>query len=328
MEIWTEKYRPHSLNDIVGQKEIIQRIKSFVSSKSMPHLLFAGPAGIGKTTTSLAIARDLFGENWKNCFLEINASDESGIPVIRGKVKDFARTRTLKDIPFKIILLDEADALTSSAQHALRRTMEKYASTCRFILDCNYSSKIIDPIQSRCAVFRFKPLTKEDVIEYLNKIYKTEFPGIYNHNFSSPVVNTIAELVNGDVRKAVNLFQSVCASHMELVKQGKLDNFTPELVYEVASYANPADIKKLIETALKGNLKSSMNSVMSIIYNYGLSGVDLLKQMQSVIIDYEGIEDVKKLEMIDKIAECEFRLVEGADPYIQIQALLAQFMLK
>ena len=152
--IWTEKYRPSTFQEIKGQKEIIEKIQAFVASKNLPHLLFSGPAGVGKTTLALVIAKQLFGEHWRENTLELNASDERGIDVVRVKVKDFARTKAIGEVPFKLIYLDESDALTKEAQQALRRTMENYTKTCRFILSCNYSSKIIDPIQSRCADVR------------------------------------------------------------------------------------------------------------------------------------------------------------------------------
>ena len=161
--IWTEKYRPSNFSEVKGQAHVVSKLQAFVKEKNMPHVLFAGPAGIGKTTLALVMAKQFFGENWRDNFLELNASDERGIDVVRVKVKDFARTKALGDVPFKIIYLDECDALTKEAQQALRRTMENYTSSCRFILSCNYSSKITDPIQSRCAVFKFKPLEKDEL---------------------------------------------------------------------------------------------------------------------------------------------------------------------
>jgi len=172
--IWTEKYRPTDFSDIKGQNDIVRRVRAFVEQQNMPHQLYAGPAGVGKSTLAIVAAKKLFGETWHQNFLELNASDERGIDIVRVKVKDFARTKSIGDVPFKIIFLDECDALTKEAQQALRRTMENYTQTCRFILSCNYSSKIIDPIQSRCAVFKFKPLEKKDIISIVDKIVKEE----------------------------------------------------------------------------------------------------------------------------------------------------------
>ena len=169
-DIWTEKYRPKKFEEIIGQKEIVLRIKSLVEKKSLPHCLFAGPAGVGKTTLATIIAKELFDENWKPNFLELNASDDRGIGIIRNEIKNFARTMSLAKIPFKIIFLDECDSLTRDAQQALRRTMEQYSRSTRFILSCNFSSKLIDPIKSRCSIFRFKPLTKENVDEIIKEL--------------------------------------------------------------------------------------------------------------------------------------------------------------
>ena len=172
--IWTEKYRPSKFYELVGQDEIVKRVEGLTNSMNIPHLLFAGPAGTGKSSLALIIVKELYGSNWKENYLELNASDERGINIVREKVKNFARTKSIGNVPFKIIFLDEADALTPEAQQALRRTMENYSSTCRFILSCNYSSKIIDPIQSRCSIFRFKLLEKKDIEKYILDISKRE----------------------------------------------------------------------------------------------------------------------------------------------------------
>ena len=172
--IWTEKYRPSNFAEILGQDAILKRIESLTNSLNIPHLLFAGPAGTGKSTLALVVVKELFGKTWKDNYLELNASDERGINIVRDKVKNFARTKSLGNVPFKVIFLDEADALTPEAQQALRRTMENYSASCRFILSCNYSSKIIDPIQSRCAIFRFKLLEKKDIEKIILKIAERE----------------------------------------------------------------------------------------------------------------------------------------------------------
>ena len=170
-QIWVDKYRPKKFSDIVGQEYFVKRIKSFLESKNLPHLLFAGSPGTGKTTTALVIARELYGENsLKGNFFELNASDDRGIDVIRNQIKEFAKLKSLADVPYKIICLDEADSLTKEAQQALRRTMERFSSSCRFILACNEMSKIIDPIQSRCVIFKFKPLKEQSLRLLIDKI--------------------------------------------------------------------------------------------------------------------------------------------------------------
>ena len=202
-DIWVEKYRPKILDDIVGQDNIIERLKAYVKTKNVPHLIFAGPAGIGKTTSALALAREVFGEEfWKQNFHELNASDERGIGIIRGKIKDFARTAPIGETQIKIIFLDEADSLTPDAQAALRRTIEKYTRICRFILSVNYSSKIIEPIQSRCAVFRFKPIKAEDIKKYMRKIATKE-----KLEITSDGLETLIFISRGDLRKAINILQ-------------------------------------------------------------------------------------------------------------------------
>ena len=307
--IWTEKYRPSVFEEIKGQEEIVSKVKAFVEQKNLPHLLFAGPAGIGKSTLALVTARQMFGEGWKQNFLELNASDERGIDVVRVKVKDFARTKAIGDVPFKIIFLDECDALTRDAQQALRRTMENYASTCRFILACNYSSKIIDPIQSRCAMFRFRPLEKEHMLELVNFIVEKE-----KLKVDDDAKSALIEVSGGDCRKLENVLQS-CAS--------VTDKITHEVVYSMASTAQPQEIKELLSIAVKGDFLAARKQLLDIMLRYGLSGLDVIKQIQKEMWELD-IDSRQKVALVDKCGEIEFRLVEGSDEYLQLEALLAQ----
>ena len=311
-EIWTEKYRPKTLDDVVGQKHVTPRLKSYVASRNMPHLLLTGPAGTGKTTCSLALAKEMFGGEWKGNFIELNASDERGIDVVRGKIKEFARTAPLGGAEFKIIFMDEADALTSDAQAALRRTMEKYSNICRFILSCNYSSKIIDPIQSRCAVFRFKPLTADDVREFLQMIVTKE-----NVEIDDDAMTGLVHVARGDMRRAVNSLQ-VAAS---LGKRIDLD-----LVYQTTGMANPEAVRSMLDTALSGNFTKARDMLDETMITFGLSGQDIIRQIHQAIFDL-SITDSEKVRMMDKTGEIEFRIVEGSNERIQLEALLAYLVM-
>ncbi|MCK5281982.1 MAG: replication factor C small subunit [Nanoarchaeota archaeon] len=310
--IWTEKYRPKNFSDIKGQKEILRRVKSFVEQKNMPHLLFSGPAGVGKTSLALVIAKQLFGDSWRGNFLELNASDERGIDVVRVKVKDFARTRAIGDVPFKIIYLDECDALTKEAQQALRRTMENYTQTCRFILSCNYSSKIIDPIQSRCAVFRFRPLDKADLGRIIDKISSEE--GL---KLDEKAKDAIIEVSEGDCRKLENVLQSsaVLGKHI-----------TEESIFSIASSARPKEVIDILKLSLENKFIEARNKLLDTMLNHGLSGLDIIKQIQKEILNL-NINGRTQLELISKCGEAEFRISEGSDEFLQLEAFLAEVAL-
>jgi len=306
--IWTEKYRPQDFSDIKGQKEIVKRVKAFVEQKNMPHLMFAGPAGVGKSTLAIVAAKKLFGEQWHQNLLELNASDTRGIDIIRLNVKDFARTRSIGDVPFKIIFLDEADALTREAQQALRRTMENYTQTCRFILSANYSSKIIDPIQSRCAVFRFKPLEKDDINAIIDRIITEE-----KLKINEKVREALYTVSGGDCRRLENILQSSAAASKDI---------TEDLIYSIASVAKPKEIKEVLEMALKNKFIEARKKLLDVMLNYGLSGLDVIKQIQSEILDL-STGNREKMLLIEKCGEAEFRMTEGSDEFIQLEAFLA-----
>ena len=311
--IWIERFRPRDFKDIIGQDVIVKRIEAFVKQKNLPHLLLSGPAGVGKSSLALVAAKQLFGDSWRQNFLELNASDDRGIDVVRNTIKDFARTKSIGNSPFKIILLDESDSLTRDAQQALRRTMEQYSRTCRFILSCNYSSRIIDPIQSRCTVFRFKPLEKESINKIIDNISKEE-----KLKVNDKARAALIYVSGGDVRRLENVMQSCSTMSREI---------TEELVYEIISAAKPKEIREILDFAVKGKFENARDKLLEVMLKHGLSGLDIIKQIQSEIWSLD-LKDERKIELVDKCGEVEFRMVEGSDEYLQLESLLANFMKK
>ncbi len=311
-QVWIEKYRPDGLDEVVGHEDIIGRIRSYVEQDDIPHLMFAGPAGVGKTATSVSIAKEIYGDDWRENFLELNASDQRGIDVVRDRIKNFARS-SFGGYDYRIIFLDEADALTSDAQSALRRTMEQFSNNTRFILSCNYSSQIIDPIQSRCAVFRFSPLSDEAVAEQVRFIAGEE--GI---EYTEDGVDALVYAADGDMRKAINALQA--ASVMG-------DAVDEETVYAITSTARPEEVEAMVSDALSGDFVAARAKLDELITERGLAGGDIIDQIHRSAWEFE-LEEQAAVRLLDRLGEADYRITTGANERVQLEALLASLALE
>jgi replication factor C small subunit len=311
-EILSEKYRPKKLDDIIGQDDILKRLKIYIKNRNVPNLMFAGSPGTGKSTSAIVIAKELYGEGWHLNFKEINAGDDRGIDVIRENVKKYANVQSIGNVEFKIIFLDEADALTKDAQGALRRTIEKYSNSCRFILSCNYSSKIIEPIQSRMAVYRFNRLSKEAIIERCKYISTQE-----KINITQEALESIAYISEGDCRRAINTLDTARAST-------ESDIITINDIYQVSALIDSKIINDIIKKALSGNFLESKLMITDLLVN-GLSPQDITKQMVDRAMDLD-INQKMLADLVDIIGETDWRISEGQNENMGCNQMIANIV--
>jgi len=312
--MWIEKYRPKTLNDVVDQKETITGIKALLKTPAtMPHFLFAGPPGTGKSTVALCIARQLMGESFRKLVLELNASDERGIGVVRERIKGFSQIiqSAPSGVQFGLVILDESDEMTKDAQTALRRIMETASRTCRFILICNYQSGIIEPIQSRCSVFRFKQLEETDAASYLQRICKSE-----NIQAEPKALTRILELSEGDLRRAVNFLQVAATSS----KDGRLELSSLKVLLPEAQSELVGNMLKL---ALKGEFIEARDVMYELMGKYGISGREIIRTANREVGRIPDFTN-SQVKIVRALGEYDFRLTQGANEDIQLSAMLAQ----
>ncbi|KAM7309790.1 replication factor C subunit 5 isoform X1 [Ixodes scapularis] len=308
---WVEKYRPNKLDDLIAHEDIISTINRFINEDRLPHLLFYGPPGTGKTSTILACARQIYGpKEFGSMVLELNASDDRGIGIVRGEILNFASTKTIFKSGFKLIILDEADAMTNDAQNALRRVIEKFTENARFCLICNYLSKIIPALQSRCTRFRFGPLSLSQMSPRIEHVIEQE-----RLTVTEDGKKALMDLAQGDMRKALNILQSTSMAFEEVTENN---------VYQCVGHPLKSDISNMVTTLLNEDFAFSYDQINKVKVNKGLALQDVLTQIHLYVHRIEFPNEVK-MYLIDKMAEIENRLAAGTSEKIQLSSLIAAF---
>lgn len=325
-ESWIEKFRPKKLNEVISQEEVTSSLKNVLDSKNIPHLLFFGPSGCGKTSTILALAKELFGTKyWEDRVIELNASDERGIKIVREKIKTYAKgsVNLNDDIPpWKIIILDEADNMTADSQFALRKIMEDYCKVTRFCIICNYHHKIINPIISRCSLFRFRPIPKHLIKKKLEDICKKE--NIFCSEFN---IQKIIEICSGDLRKAVNFLQK-CKKNKDFFSDSELkkeDIINKDIIYEISGIIPINTLNNLIDNAININ-QLKVKQLIDEVFNNSYSLTNQINEIANIISNHKNLNDNKKSLILKKLVEVDQYLVKGCDEYIQYYNLFFYLM--
>ncbi|KAF6761602.1 P-loop containing nucleoside triphosphate hydrolase protein [Ephemerocybe angulata] len=307
---WVEKYRPVTLDDVVSHQDITSTINRFIEKNRLPHLLFYGPPGTGKTSTILAVARKIYGNDYRKQILELNASDDRGIDVVREQIKQFAETRTLFAKGFKLIILDEADMMTQQAQAALRRVIEQYTKNVRFCIICNYVNKIAPAIQSRMTRFRFSPLPIPEVEKRVDTVIEAE-----NVKVTESGKQALLKLSRGDMRRALNVLQA-CHAAYDLIGENE--------VYNCTGNPHPSDIEAIVNSMLSDEFTTSYQMILKMKTERGLALQDLI----TGAYDYVNTIELKphaRIYLLDLLATTEHRLSTGGNEKIQLTALLSAF---
>lgn len=307
---WVEKYRPKALNELISHKDIISTITRFVDQDQLPHLLLYGPPGTGKTSTILACARRMYGSKFKAMTLELNASDDRGIDVVRNQIKSFASTRTIFSSGYKLIILDEADAMTQVAQSALRRVIEKYTKNVRFCIICNYVSKIIPAVQSRCTRFRFVPLSEEQMAKRLDDIVEKE--GV---TMTRDGRKALLRLADGDMRKVLNVLQ---AAHVAF------DKVTEENVYACTGQPLPKEIEEMVYTMLNDPFSVALQNVSEVKMLKGLAMADLVRETHAYSMKLE-MGPMQRAHLTKNLADIEYAVSSGTSEKLQLSAIVGLF---